>query len=199
MSNVVRSRLLLCGGIGSGKSEVAGMLARRGITVIHADGIGHAVLEPEGEAFRDVAERWPPTVVDGHIDRGRLASVVFGDPTELRMLESITHPHIRARIERILEGVEPGAPVVVELPLLADLLGPGWARAVVDAPDHVRLERLRARGMDDAGIKARMAAQPGREAWLAAADVVVDNRGTPAELEREVDRLVRWMAGPIPG
>ena len=77
MSDVAQTRVLLTGGIGAGKSAVAGLLEARGVPVIHADGIGHLVLEPEGEAFGPVAAWWPEVVVGGHIDRARLAAIVF--------------------------------------------------------------------------------------------------------------------------
>ncbi|NNL69734.1 MAG: dephospho-CoA kinase, partial [Acidimicrobiia bacterium] len=92
------TRILLSGGIGAGKSAAARIIAARGYPVIHADKIGHAVLEPEGEAFPAVAARWPEVVVDGMIDRPRLAEIVFDDPAALTELESLTHPAIAARI-----------------------------------------------------------------------------------------------------
>ncbi|UCG41653.1 MAG: dephospho-CoA kinase, partial [Acidimicrobiia bacterium] len=72
--------LVLTGGIGSGKSTVAGILAARGADVIEADRLGHAVLAPDGAAHAAVVERWPEVATGGAIDRRALGRIVFGDP-----------------------------------------------------------------------------------------------------------------------
>ena len=99
-------RVLLTGGIGAGKSSVGELLRARGALVIDADEIGHQVLEPGGEAFDRVAETWPSVVVDGVIDRRKLADIVFGDPVELRRLEEFTHGAIREKISRTISQVD---------------------------------------------------------------------------------------------
>jgi dephospho-CoA kinase len=166
------------------------VFAARGIPVIHADSIGHQVLEPEGEAFHPVAAWWPEVVVGGRIDRQKLAAIVFQDPRALAQLESMTHPPIVARIINLVAAEGDAEMVVVELPLLLPLLGDGWVRVVVDAPVEVRMQRLRDRGMTETDIEARMAAQPSREEWRSAADHVIENNGTPEELEGEVEALL---------
>lgn len=186
-------RIVLSGGIGAGKSAVAEYLEARGIPVIHADTIGHAVLEPEGEAFHAVSAWWPEVLVGEHIDRSRLARIVFDDPQALRQLESMTHPAIAARILNMVAAEENAELVVVELPLLLPLLGDGWTRVVVDASLETRTERLLSRGMTEADIAARMAAQPSPEEWKAAAEFVIDNSGSLEDLESEIDRLLEWL------
>jgi dephospho-CoA kinase len=186
-------RVVLSGGIGAGKSAAAEMLARRGIPVIHADTIGHAVLDPEGEAFPAVSAEWPEVLVDGHIDRTRLARIVFEDPQALHRLESMTHPAIAARILNLVADEERAELVVVELPLLLSLLGDDWTRVVVDAPVELRQIRLADRGMDAADIAARMAAQPSQQQWTDAADFVINNAGSLEDLEVEVDRMLEWL------
>jgi dephospho-CoA kinase len=161
--------------------------------VVHADTIGHAVLEPEGEAFHAVSAWWPEILVDGHIDRSRLARIVFEDPQALRQLESMTHPAIAARILNLVAAEENAEVVVVELPLLLSLLGEGWTRVVVDAPVELRRHRLAERGMAAEDVEARMSAQTTREEWKAAAEFVIDNGGTLEDLESEVDRLLEWI------
>ncbi len=187
------SRVLLSGGIGTGKSAAAEILAGRGVPVIHADMIGHAVLEPEGEAFHAVSAWWPEVVVDGHIDRAKLAAIVFEDPQALKQLESMTHPAIAARIHNLVAAESDAAIVVVEMPLLLPLLGEGWTRVVVDASIEVRKRRLADRGMGPGDVEARMAAQPRPQDWLDAADFVVGNDGSLEDLEQEVDRLLEWL------
>jgi dephospho-CoA kinase len=188
-------RAILSGGIGTGKSTAGDIFAALGAEIVSADEMGHRVLEPGGEAYEAVASRWPD-VVDpwGGIDRRALGRIVFADPGRLAELESVTHPAIRSRILSIVDGSEAPA-VLVELPLARDLLGDGWRRIVVDAPVEVRRSRLRARGMDDDEIEGRMAAQPGREAWLAWADHVVDNSSDIDHLGRECLRVWEELTG----
>ncbi|MGI9649435.1 MAG: dephospho-CoA kinase [Acidimicrobiia bacterium] len=186
-------RVVLSGGIGTGKSTVAEILKARGIPVIHADMIGHAVLEPEGEAFPAVAARWPEVVQHGRVDRQALAAIVFEHPQALAELESMTHPAIAARILNLVAAESGTEIVVVELPLLLPILGAGWVRVVVDAPLGDREQRLLARGMESADLQARMGAQPSEAEWREAADYLVSNHGSPEDLEEEVDRLLAWM------
>ncbi|HHC08106.1 MAG TPA: dephospho-CoA kinase [Actinobacteria bacterium] len=183
-------RVVLSGGIGSGKSTVAELLARRGWRVVAADRLGHEVLEPGGEAHAEVARRWPSVVVDGRIDRARLARIVFADPDALAELEALTHPAIGRRIRRLV--AEAGdVPVVVEVPVLApELVDPTWTRVYVDAPEELRLARAVARGGDPDDVRRRMAAQPSASEWRRWADLVIENRGSLDDLEASVDELV---------
>jgi dephospho-CoA kinase len=175
------------GGIGSGKSTVRTLLANRGIRTIDADAIGHAVLT--ADALDAVAERWPEVVLEGQIDRQALAGIVFDDPDELSDLETITHPLIFGRIRSELEGFDDVA--VIEMPLLD--AEPGWPRIVVDALDEVRVERAVGRGMERSDVERRLASQPSRGEWLAAADLVVPNHGTLEELEETVVLLGQFL------
>ena len=176
-------RAYLTGGIGSGKTAVAAILQSFGAAVISSDAAGHAVLEPGGTAFDAVGNVWPQALRDGRIDRAALASIVFADPGELAALESITHPAIGEMLRAQATSAK-AAVVLVEIPLLRDLVGDSWPRVVVDAPIEVRVARLRLRGMDGADIVARMSAQPSRDEWLSAADLVLDNGGDRVRLER---------------
>ena len=180
--------ILILGGIGSGKSTIARLFRSHGVKVIDADRIGHAVLEPDGEAFAAVAERWPAAVVKGRIDRRILGDIVFGNGPELAALEGITHPHIRRRIGELLKTG--GWCVAVETPILGDIFGGTFVKVVIDAPDDVRFRRLRSRGLTASQIRARMASQPIRREWLAVADHVIDNSGPPAALTSQVEELI---------
>ncbi len=180
--------VVLTGGIGTGKSTVARLLAARGADVIEADRLGHAVLEPGGAAFGPVAERWPSVVVDGRIDRGALGRIVFAEPGALSELEAMTHPEISRLIHRRIDDSDASV-VVVEIPIPARWLDPAWPRVVVDVDDLARRSRLAGRGMEAADIEARMAAQPSRAEWRALADEVVANDGDLTDLEAAVDHL----------
>ena len=97
----------LTGGIGSGKSTVAGMLGSLGALVVDCDGLGRQVIEPHGRAYARVVDRFGPDIVrdDGQIDRGALAAIVFRDETELAALNAISHPAIDAEIaDRIADA-----------------------------------------------------------------------------------------------
>lgn len=179
-----RVRVLVIGGIGSGKSTVAGVFGDLGAVVIEADAVGHEILEPSGGAYDDVAAHWPQVVTAGHIDRSALAAIVFSDVAHLRVLESITHPRIRDVILARVAAVAPD-PVVVELPLATGMFDETWVRVVVEADEAIRIDRVVGRGSDEEDVRARIAAQPDREEWLATADYVIANNGTVRDLESD--------------
>ncbi len=179
-------RVIVSGGLSSGKSTVMRKLARLGARVIEADRIGHEILEPFGGAYEAVVKRWPAVVVDGRVDRARLAAIVFNDTLELAALEAISHPLIAAEIQRRVSGAR-DEDVVLELPLNSDLVGPGWTRLVVVAPEDVRLERAVARGMNRDDAASRIAVQGSDR--VENADIVIHNTGTIAELDAKVEAI----------
>lgn len=184
-----RLRLVVAGGIGTGKSLLGRLLAERGFAVLDADRVGHRILAADHPVAVLVAERWPETATGGEIDRRALGRIVFNDRSQLAELEAITHPAIREGIARWAAEVGRG-PAAVELPVLADLVGEGWSWLIVDAPSDLRRRRLRERGMSVRDIEARLASQPSRSEWLAAADFVIGNAGTPERLGLELDRTL---------
>lgn len=189
----------LTGGIGSGKSTVAAMLADRGAVIVDADQIARDLVEPGGEALAELVTEFGPRILraDGTLSRGELASLAFSDPRATERLNAIMHPLIGAEARRRLASA-PDAPVVVyDMPLLvetgqADLVD---LVVVVDVPEEVQVDRaVRLRGLDEADVRRRMEVQATRADRLAAADVVVDNSGdldaTRAQLEALWGRLV---------
>lgn len=190
-------RIVVIGGIGSGKSEVGRMLARRGFAVLDADRLGHKVLAPGHPVAAQVAARWPEAVVDGSLDRRLLGRIVFDDPAQLAELETLTHPEIRLLIQSWAASVGE-QPAAVEVPLVKDLVGPGWVRVAVDASTESRKQRLRQRGMAEWDIDARMGVQPTRAEWVATADLVVDNSGTRRSLAVQVDRVLESLTAGLP-
>ncbi len=194
-----RVRVLLGGGIGSGKSAAGSLFSLLGASVLSADRAAHRVLGPGGAAESEVAARWPSVVAGGRIDRARLAEIVFSDTGARTELELLTHPAIGRVLAEEVAAIPTGV-VMVEMPLPVNLLGPGWRWVVVDAPDRLRLDRLVARGLSREEAQRRMAAQPSQEEWLARADVVVDNSGDWALLEEECrrawDAIRGWQGRP---
>ena len=165
--------------------------------MIEADAVGHQVLAADGACFDQVAGRWPAVVVGGEIDRRALASIVFQDDEQLKLLESITHPAIAAEIVRRIAASRTKL-VGIERPFVDGLVGAGLPVVLVDAPTELRMERLVGRGMNRADILARMAAQPSREEWLASADLVINNdRG--ADLGKQVQLAIAWLESFVTG
>jgi dephospho-CoA kinase len=193
----------LLGGVASGKSSVAKALARRGAVILDADSAGHdALLQPAvKEAIR---RRWGTRVFDtrGEVNRQAVAGIVFGDTPESRQellfLESLTHPIIAKALSSQLGEFRQRSGMSVAVLDAAVMLKAGWDRlcdhvVFVDAPRDVRLTRARQRGWTDAQFAAREAAQEPVEEKRARSDFILNNAGTPADLENEVDRLTRWL------
>ncbi len=194
-------RVGLTGGIGSGKSTVAGRLAEHGAVVIDADRIAREVVEPGTEGLAELRQAFGDDIVkDGELDRARLAQKVFSDESARATLNGIVHPRIGARTTELMAAAPDDAIVVHDVPLLVENnLGPAYHLVlVVDAPEEERVQRVvRDRGMREQDARARIRAQASTEARRAAADVWLDNGGSPDEVLAVVDalwadRLVRY-------
>jgi dephospho-CoA kinase len=187
-------RVGLTGGIGAGKSEVSKRLAAQGAVVIDADMIAREVVAPGTDGLAAVIEEFGPGVLgaDGALDRVRVGDIVFADQDKLARLNSIVHPRVGARMRELEAAASPSSVVVHDVPLIAEngLAGGFDLVVVVDVPPRIQLDRLvRLRGMTRAQAQARMAAQASREQRLAIADIVVDNSGSLAELDRQTGEL----------
>lgn len=188
----------IMGGVASGKSLVGKWFAQRGVGVLDADRAGHEVLrQPEVEAAARL--RWGAEIFgpDGHIDRPRLARIVFA-PTaegtcERRYLEQLTHPAIGKRIEaQAGELAAAGrAAAVLDAALLVEA---GWDRLCdkllfVHASRRVRLARALQRGWTEEEFTARENAQQPLDMKRARADLVIDNSGSPEETWAQLDSV----------
>jgi dephospho-CoA kinase len=187
-------RVGLTGGIGAGKSEVSRRLAAQGAILIDADLIARDVVAPGTDGLAEVVAAFGPAILaaDGSLDRVKLGDLVFADPEQLARLNAIVHPRVGARMRELEDGAGPAAIVVHDVPLIAENnLADGYDLVVVvDVPPRIQLDRLvRLRGMSRDQARARMAAQASREQRLAIADMVVDNSGSLAELDRQVGDL----------
>jgi dephospho-CoA kinase len=189
----------LTGGIGAGKSTVAGLLEAKGARLVDADQIAREVVAPGGPAYQPLIDRFGPGILDpeGQIDRPRLAALAFGHPDALADLNAITHPAIGvemiARKDRYAGGHDI---VVLDIPLLRpvhrELLDLA-AVVVVDTPTELALDRLVThRGMSPADARARIGSQADRQTRLDGADLVIDNSGDLDQLGGEVERV--WDA-----
>jgi len=192
-------RVGLTGGIASGKSAAAAAFARRGVPVIDTDQLAREVVEPGQPALAAVVAEFGADLLreDGRLDRRRLRALVFADAARRKRLEAILHPAIRMALAARVATVT--APyVVIAIPLLVESgLGDSVERVlVVDCPPALQLARLAARdGETSVAAAAILAAQASREQRLAAADDVLDNTGTLAALDAQVDALhERYLA-----
>ena len=183
----------LTGGVGSGKSTVAALLAERGAVVIDADRIAREVVEPGQPAYQAVVERFGPGVLlpDGHLDRPALAAIVFNDDGAREALNAIVHPAVAARSTELMSVAPADGVVVYDVPLLAE--SPGRysfdAVVVVQADPELRVSRLEDRGMAREDAVARMAAQATDEQRRAIADEIVTNDGTFSQLREQVEAV----------
>lgn len=188
----------LTGGIGSGKSTVAQMLAERGAFVVDADAIAREVVEPGEPALAELVGEFGEEILlpDGCLDRAGLASKVFGDDAARQRMNAIIHPRIIERTAQYFERAT-GDLVVHDIPLLVELnLAPAYdVVVVVDCPDEIRVRRLVARGLPEDDARKRLATQATREQRLAVADVVLDNSHDLEHLERQVDAAWSTIRG----
>lgn len=193
-------RVGLTGGIGSGKSTVAAVLAGHGALVVDADQIAREVVAPGTPGLAALADRFGAQVLttEGGLDRAALAALAFSDDSARRDLEVITHPRIAARAAELFATARPDQVVVHDVPLLVEK-GMGAAYhlvLVVDAPVEVRVARLVGRGLSEADARARIEAQATTAQRRAAADVWLDNAGTQADLWASVDSLWQTRLAP---
>jgi dephospho-CoA kinase len=186
----------LTGGIGSGKSTVAQLMAARGIPVVDADALAREVVAPGGPAYRDVATIWPEAIAaDGAVDRKRLGAIVFADPAARARLEAITHPRIAAAADARLAALagEGHRLALYEATLLVES---GRWRAfdgliVVTASTETQIARAMARdGLSRSEAEARVRAQLPTEEKVRVATHVIDNDGTRTATEAQVEALL---------
>lgn len=195
-------RVGLTGGIGSGKSTVADILASLGAQVIDADEIAREVVAPGSEGLESLTATFGQRILtpEGELDRQALAQIVFADPAERQRMNAIIHPLIGARTAQLVAALPSDAVLVHDVPLLVELnMQAGYdCVVVVDAPDELRIERLVARGLTATDARARLAAQSSREQRLAAADIVIDNSGDLEALRERVQDAWPEICGSQP-
>ena len=184
----------LTGNIGCGKSSVAAMLRELGAATIDADALARQIRQNDADARRAIERRF------GTIDARRLGEIVFADQAALGELEAILHPRVRDAVrERLAELAEGGVDVVAveviklfESPL-HDACDQIWT--VICDPDEAIRRLATSRGMDEAMVQRRLAAQSSQDEKAARADVVIDNRGTLDETRRQVATALAALLG----
>jgi dephospho-CoA kinase len=183
-------RVVVTGGIGSGKSEVTRLFDELGAVVIDADVLAREVVAAGTPGLAEIVRTFGPDLVgpDGELDRPAMGRRVFADPTARTQLEAIIHPRVRQRGGEIEAAAPEDAVVVHDIPLLVET---GQADrfdavVVVDVPEELQVQRLAGRGMDEEDARSRIRAQASREERLAVADYVIDNTGRREDLRPQV-------------
>ena len=187
------------GGIGSGKSLVGEFLEALGARVIDSDLLARKVIERGSPGFDEVISRFGDSILkDGEIDRAVLGEIVFADPTARKDLESIIHPKVRAETEAVIRSAPAGSVVVNQIPLLFETHGAARFDFVitVEAPEEVRIARLKSRGVKEYDARKRMAAQASEGERRSIADLVIDNSGDRDALLRQVEAA--WTQELLP-
>ena len=186
----------LTGGIGSGKSAAAAEFERLGATVVDTDVIAHELTAAGGSALPEVERIFGAAMIgeSGAMDRAKMRERVFADPAARTALEALLHPMIREESQRRIAAAR-GPYVIHVVPLLVE--SPDYRSRVdrvlvIDVPEALQIERVRRRsGLSEDEVRAILAAQASRAERLAAADDVIENRGTIDELRQQVAALHR--------
>lgn len=187
----------LTGGIGSGKSTVAARFAALGATVVDTDEISRGLTGAQGAALEELRKAFGDSFFgeDGALDRAAMRNLVFEDAQARGKLEALLHPAIRAAADRVLAEAR-GPYAILVVPLLFETRGyvGRVARTLaVDCAEELQLERTAARsGLAPAAVRRIMITQWPRWRRLQAADDVVWNGGTEAELGPQCERLHRF-------
>ena len=182
----------LTGGIGSGKSTVGEVFADLGALVVDSDQLARDVLVRGSEGFdQAVAEFGDEILKNGDIDRASLGEIVFNDRAKLAKLESITHPLIRKAFKEFVEQAPADSIVINQIPLLVESKSNYTFDAVitVSAPIEMRKQRLAIRGLSEAEIDRRIAAQASDSEREAISDFVIQNAGSSDELASAVEKI----------
>lgn len=190
-------RVGLTGGIGAGKSQVARFFAELGAFVVDTDAIAREVVAPHSDGLLQIAHVWPHVIRNGLLDRAALAEIVFSDPAARERLNALLHPHILRRAMEHEIRAQPGQILVHVVPLLFET---GYDRLVdktvlVVAPIEQRIARVVERDrIDEARVRARIAAQMAPEEAYSRADFVIENDGNFERLKERAREVFEGLS-----
>lgn len=190
----------LTGGIGAGKSTVAQNFAELGALVIDADQLARMAIERGSDGFAEVLLRFGDEIIlNGDIDRKKLAEIVFSDEGARKDLEKIIHPRVQAIFAEAVEDLDEDDILIYEIPLLVETDAAEKFDYVitVEADLELRKERLLKKGLYISQIEKRMAAQATQESREAIADYVIYNDGDEDSLLRKVENLWESVLQPL--
>ncbi len=187
----------LTGGIASGKSTVAEMFVRHGASLIDLDKLAHDVEKPQLPAWEEIVESFGESIllVDGSINRNKLAKIVFANKEKLLKLNQIVHPHVLREWQRRLQEIEKKnkkAIIISDVPLLFEekLQNRVDITLLVLAAPGQQTSRLMARNdLTEAEAQRRLESQMPLEEKIKLADIVIENTGAPAETIKAVAKI----------
>jgi len=191
-------RVGLTGGLATGKTHVARLLASLGCRVLSADQVGHEVLLPDGEAYQNVVGEFGPGILDpdGSINRRRLAAEVFDRPDRLEKLNSLVHPPVIQREEAWLAGLGPEDIAVVEAAILIETGSfRRFDRLILTVcPPEMQIQRYidRSRGTE-AEARARLARQMSLDEKRRYAHFLIDTSGSREDTDRQVREVFQQL------
>ncbi len=184
----------LTGGIGSGKTTVGGIFSELGAVVIDSDQLARAVLERGSKGFDLVLAKFGDVILkNGELDRSLLATLVFNDSQKRSELESITHPLIRQSFAEIIASLPREAIVINQIPLLFESKGAYKFDHIItiSAPEELRTERLKSRGLGLSDIKKRMEAQASDVERESISNSIIRNDKDELHLRNQVESI--WL------
>ena len=197
-------RVVLTGGIATGKSYVLDRFAALGAPTTDTDRLAHATYAPEGPAWQAVRDRFGAAMIDdrGRVDRQKLGALVFAEEAARAALSAIVHPHVRVAVDRWFLELEAAAAApfgMAAIPLFYESRRTeAFDRVIVTAcDDQTQLARVMARGLTEDDARQRIAAQLPTREKARRADGVVWTDGTYAETDRQVDEIMRTLTAPL--
>lgn len=184
----------LTGGIGSGKTTVGDIFSELGAVVIDSDQLARAVLERGSKGFDLVLAKFGDAILtNGELDRSLLATLVFNDSQKRSELESITHPLIRQRFAEIISSLPRESIVINQIPLLFESKGAYKFDHIItiSAPEELRIERLKNRGLGFSDIKKRIEAQASDVERESISNSIIQNDKDELHLRNQVEST--WL------
>lgn len=184
----------LTGGIGSGKTTVGGIFSELGAVVIDSDQLARAVLERGSKGFDLVLAKFGDAILkNGELDRSLLATLVFNDSQKRSELESITHPLIRQSFAEIISSLPSESIIINQIPLLFESKGAYKFDHIItiSAPEELRIERLKSRGLGLSDIKKRMEAQASDVERESISNSIIRNDKDELHLRNQVESI--WL------
>ncbi|MDA2997499.1 MAG: dephospho-CoA kinase [Actinomycetota bacterium] len=184
----------LTGGIGSGKTTVGDIFSELGAVVIDSDQLARAVLERGTKGFDLVLAKFGDAILrNGELDRSLLATLVFNDSQKRSELESITHPLIRQSFAEIISNLPRESIVINQIPLLFESKGAYKFDHIItiSAPEELRIERLKNRGLGFSDIKKRIEAQANDLGRESISNSIIRNDKDESHLRDQVESI--WL------
>ena len=196
------ARVGLTGGIGSGKSTVAGLFSELGVLVIDADQVAREIVEPGTPCLSEIVKRYGSKILcmNGELDRKQLGEIVFSDRSEREWLEKLLHPEIRRHMDTLADQCA-NPFCILEIPLLIE--GNRHRQMdhviIVQCDKQVRIRRLmETRGMEAESILRIMDQQANDSQRITIADSLIDNSGGIEKLHTQVEQVFTLLLQKFP-